>query len=200
MCNYLSQELWKGLCGLPSHLKLRHCGFQGWRTFQQLVNGFHTLPSQEVIEAAPESHWGLWGFSLCTWDRAQHLVSMQKCWIHEWSKNFSKTPMVGLGGEGELEDAYLTQSICAPLGFSPGAGKARGHWVGAREELCHTAVWKSVYLASSQGKWSRGELGESFLLEAGGKASRAPRGDACVANGWVCPSGLRALLPFCGCG
>lgn len=183
----------KGLCGLPSHSKLRHCGFQGWRTFQQFVNWYHTQPSQEVIEAAPESHTGGGGEdSPCTWDPTQHLVSMRKCWIHEWRKNFSKSHVVRLGEEGELQDAYLTQNSCAPLGFSPGAGKARGHWVGAREELCHTVVRKSVSLASSQGEWSCGGPGEVSLLEAGGRGSQ--RGDACLANGWVCPSDMRVLF------
>lgn len=50
--------------------------------------------------------------------------------------------MVRLGEEGELEDACLTQSICAPLGFSPGAGKAGATELG-RVRNCSTQSFGS---------------------------------------------------------
>lgn len=136
------------------------------------------------------------GGSLCTWDRAQHLVSMRKCWIHEWGKNFSKTHGEAWWRGRIGRCLFDTEHLCSSR-FLTWGWQSRGHWVGAREELFHTVVWKLVSLASSQGKWSHGEPGEIFVLEAGGRGSQ--RGDACPANGWVYPSDLKVLLPSYEC-
>lgn len=150
--NSVENDLW----GLTSRLKLsKVLASKGGERLRSLVIGVTPLPPQEAMggrpaRLGPESQAkdseGVFPLYL---GQCSVLIIMQKYSRKKWRKNLSQTHMVKLGEEGESEDVYVTQSIWVPLGFWPGAGRARDQGrvgeqlslsVGVTEELCQTAA------------------------------------------------------------